>query len=186
MPVVLLRDLNHGLWSHLGVQGETYYFSCQRSTPTNIKQDAVMSFSQVISSGPNKAQDTPELLSSFGVYLKCPYKDIRPFHGFYQGGVGGGVLSYCNQRLRLFRRALWLNIPGLFLVVTICALDGMVIFATYADCDLREQRKITRGDQVEIGRDLVYGTFSLRLLPTKPKFQIRTMSLCVITTGSNG
>ena len=106
--------------------------------------------------------------------------------GSIREGWGGGVLSYCNQRFRLFRRALWLNIPGLFLVVTICALDGMVIFATYADCDLREQRKITRGDQVEIGRDLVYGTFSLRLLPTKPKFQIRTMSLCVITTGSNG
>ena len=51
----------------------------------------------------------------------------------------------------MFRRALWLNIPGLFLVVTICALDGMVIFATYADCDLKEQGKITRGDQVENG-----------------------------------
>ena len=27
----------------------------------------------------------------------------------------------------------------------------MVIFATYADCDLKEQGKITRGDQVENG-----------------------------------
>ena len=36
-------------------------------------------------------------------------------------------------------------------MVTICALDGMVIFATYADCDLKEQGKITRGDQVENG-----------------------------------
>lgn len=53
----------------------------------------------------------------------------------------------------MFDRALWLNIPGLFLVVTICALDGMVIFATYADCDLKVQGKITRGDQVENGDD---------------------------------
>jgi len=44
-----------------------------------------------------------------------------------------------------------LNFPGLFLVVTICVLDGMVIFATYADCDLKEQRKITTGDQVGNG-----------------------------------
>jgi len=67
---------------------------------------------------------------------------------------GWAVTQHFVQRylavktLRDARRALWLNIPGLFLVVTICVLDGMVIFATYADCDLREQRKITRGDQV--------------------------------------
>ena len=36
-------------------------------------------------------------------------------------------------------------------MVTICVLDGMVIFATYADCDLKEQRKITTGDQVGNG-----------------------------------
>jgi len=51
----------------------------------------------------------------------------------------------------MLRRALWLNLPGLFLVVAICVLDGMVIFATYADCDLKEQGKITRGDQVGSG-----------------------------------
>lgn len=55
----------------------------------------------------------------------------------------------------MFHRALWLNIPGLFLVVTICALDGMVIFATYADCDLKVQGKITRGDQVANGDESV-------------------------------
>lgn len=52
------------------------------------------------------------------------------------------------KTLREAKRALWLNVPGLILVVTICTLDGMVIFATYADCDLKEQGKITRGDQV--------------------------------------
>ena len=50
-----------------------------------------------------------------------------------------------------FHRALWFNIPALFLVITICTLDGMVIFATYADCDLKEQGEITTGDQVENG-----------------------------------
>ena len=41
-------------------------------------------------------------------------------------------------------------------MVTICMLDGMVIFATYADCDLKEQGKITRGDQVENGAKLLH------------------------------
>ncbi|RMX60095.1 hypothetical protein pdam_00004501 [Pocillopora damicornis] len=52
------------------------------------------------------------------------------------------------RTLKEAKRALWLNIPGLIIVVTICTLDGMVIFATYADCDLRETKKISRGDQV--------------------------------------
>ena len=56
----------------------------------------------------------------------------------------------------MLHRALWLNLPGLFLVVTICVLDGMVIFATYAHCDLREQRKITRGDQVGNGAKSIH------------------------------
>ena len=60
----------------------------------------------------------------------------------------------------MFLRALWLNIPGLFLVITICTLDGMVIFATYAGCDLKEQGKITRGDQVKYNGEFVY-RFSL-------------------------
>jgi len=65
-----------------------------------------------------------------------------------------GIAQYFVQRylavktLKDAKRALWLNIPCLFLVITVCALDGMVIFATYAGCDLREEGKITRGDQV--------------------------------------
>ena len=75
-------------------------------------------------------------------------------------------------------------------VVTICVLDGMVIFATYADCDLREQRKITRGDQVENGGDLVVWTFrtlsSLRFHSQHRLSSKWTMSLCVIPTRSRG
>lgn len=64
-----------------------------------------------------------------------------------------GVYNYsvfAASRVCFNYRALWLNIPGLFIVVTICTLDGMVIFATYADCDLKADKKITRGDQVKI------------------------------------
>ena len=50
---------------------------------------------------------------------------------------------YCT-----FLRALWLNIPGLIFIVTLCCLDGMVIFAVYADCDLKESKKVTSNDQV--------------------------------------
>ena len=108
-------------------------------------------------------------------------------HGSLHPGDGGGrcYFSNSNARLRLFRRALWLNIPGLFLVVTICVLDGMVIFATYADCDLREQRKITRGDQVENGGDLVWTFRALSSLRFHSQHRLSskwTMSLNVIPT----
>ena len=43
-------------------------------------------------------------------------------------------------------------------MITICALDGMVIFATYAGCDLKEQGKITRGDQVKRGGEFISET----------------------------
>ena len=45
-------------------------------------------------------------------------------------------------------RAVWINIPGLVFVVTLCTLDGLVIFAVYAGCDLGEQGIITSNDQV--------------------------------------
>ena len=45
-------------------------------------------------------------------------------------------------------RAVWLNVPGLIIIVTLCCLDGLVIFAVYSGCDLRVQGKITSNDQV--------------------------------------
>ena len=45
-------------------------------------------------------------------------------------------------------RAMWLNIPGLIFVVGLCCLDGLVIFAVYADCDLKKSKKVTSNDQV--------------------------------------
>lgn len=45
------------------------------------------------------------------------------------------------------RKAVWLNIPGLIIIVTLCCLDGLVIFAVYSGCDLRAAQKITSNDQ---------------------------------------
>jgi len=41
-----------------------------------------------------------------------------------------------------------LNIPGLIIIVTLCCLDGLVIFAVYSGCDLGAQKLITSNDQV--------------------------------------
>lgn len=43
---------------------------------------------------------------------------------------------------------MWLNVPGLIIIVTLCCLDGLVIFAVYSGCDLGVQKKITSNDQV--------------------------------------
>ena len=47
-----------------------------------------------------------------------------------------------------FNRAVWLNVPGLIIIVTLCCLDGLVIFAVYSGCDLRVRELITSNDQV--------------------------------------
>lgn len=49
---------------------------------------------------------------------------------------------------RLARRAVWLNIPFLVVVGLLCCLNGLVIYAVYADCDLRTDNKIISNDQV--------------------------------------
>ncbi|XP_031566421.1 sodium-dependent multivitamin transporter-like [Actinia tenebrosa] len=46
------------------------------------------------------------------------------------------------------RRVVWLNVPGLMVIVTLCCLDGLVIFAVYSGCDLSKDKKITSNDQV--------------------------------------
>lgn len=49
-----------------------------------------------------------------------------------------------------FLRAVWMNVPGLIVIVTLCCLDGLVIFAVYSGCDLIKSGKITSNDQVKI------------------------------------
>lgn len=51
------------------------------------------------------------------------------------------------KSFKLAKRAVWLNVPGLILIVTLCFFDGLVIFANYAFCDLRVEKKITSNDQ---------------------------------------
>ncbi|CAB4012240.1 sodium-coupled monocarboxylate transporter 1-like [Paramuricea clavata] len=53
-----------------------------------------------------------------------------------------------SKSVKSAQNALWLNIPGLIFVVMLCCLDGLVIFAVYADCDLRKSKKVTSNDQV--------------------------------------
>lgn len=61
--------------------------------------------------------------------------------------------NFCFSLLR----AVWLNVPGLILIVTLCFFDGLVIFANYAFCDLRVEKKITSNDQVNFScKNLLY------------------------------
>ncbi|XP_028404915.1 sodium-dependent multivitamin transporter-like [Dendronephthya gigantea] len=53
-----------------------------------------------------------------------------------------------SKDVKTAQRALWLNIPGLIFIITFCCLDGLVIFAVYADCDLKKAGHITNNDQV--------------------------------------
>lgn len=40
-----------------------------------------------------------------------------------------------------------MNVPGLIVIVTLCCLDGLVIFAVYSGCDLIKDKKISSNDQ---------------------------------------
>ena len=39
------------------------------------------------------------------------------------------------KNIRTAQNALLLNIPGIFLLITMCCLPGLIVFATYANCD---------------------------------------------------
>lgn len=51
------------------------------------------------------------------------------------------------RTLKDAKRAVWMNVPGLIVIVTLCCLDGLVIFAVYSGCDLIKDKKITSNDQ---------------------------------------
>ncbi len=44
--------------------------------------------------------------------------------------------------------ALYLNIVGLIVIVSLCVMDGLVIYGVYSGCDLLTDKKITSNDQV--------------------------------------
>ena len=54
---------------------------------------------------------------------------------------------YLDAHLYL-SRALYLNILGLIFIVSLCVLDGLVIYGVYHKCDLLTEKKITSNDQV--------------------------------------
>jgi len=43
---------------------------------------------------------------------------------------------------------MWLNVPGLMLLVTICCLAGMVVYAEYQHCDPLATDRVHATDQV--------------------------------------
>ena len=44
--------------------------------------------------------------------------------------------------------AMWINLPGLTALLTVCSLCGMVIYAQYKDCDPIKNDDITATDQL--------------------------------------
>lgn len=46
------------------------------------------------------------------------------------------------------RTAIWMNLPGLSLLMLICALAGLVMYARYHDCDPLLTKKVTAPDQL--------------------------------------
>ena len=77
----------------------------------------------------------------------------RPcMRGVCQGMFSQKISKIVNLNLQLrsnyFFRALWWNILGLIFIVTLCCLDGLVIFAVYSDCDLKKAGHVTNNDQV--------------------------------------
>lgn len=42
-----------------------------------------------------------------------------------------------------------MNIPGLMLIIGLCSLAGLVMYAVYEKCDLRKNGEINSNDQVD-------------------------------------
>jgi len=45
---------------------------------------------------------------------------------------------------------MWVNVPGLILLVTLCSLAGMVVYAEYRRCDPLATDRIHANDQVMV------------------------------------
>jgi Na+/proline symporter len=91
--------------------------------------------------------------------------DFRPnpflrqtFWSLYLGGAMQFVISYCFDQTMLQRFkaaktkrkaqiALLLNTPGCILMITLCVLCGMVVYAKFQSCDPLYTKKITNTNQ---------------------------------------
>lgn len=47
-----------------------------------------------------------------------------------------------------YTRALLLNIPGMFIIISLCSLTGLVLYAKYADCDPLSTKMVGNPNQV--------------------------------------
>lgn len=56
--------------------------------------------------------------------------------------------ALCTPTCRQGQIAMWINLPGLSLLLTICALCGMVVFQEYHDCDPVKIGRIQQIDQL--------------------------------------
>lgn len=56
--------------------------------------------------------------------------------------------ALCTPTCRQGQIAMWINLPGLTLLLTICGLCGMVIFKEYHDCDPIKKGRILERDQL--------------------------------------
>lgn len=88
--------------------------------------------------------------------------DLRERHTVYSLLLGGfphwlksnAVNQNMIQRylslptLRTARQALWVFILGVFLLLAICCYSGLLIYATYSDCDPLTTKLATRKDQL--------------------------------------
>jgi Na+/proline symporter len=82
----------------------------------------------------------------------------QTFWSLYFGGAMQFVISYCfdQQMLQRFKAtktkrkaqtALLLNTPGCILMITLCCMCGMVVYAKYQGCDPLFSNKITNSNQ---------------------------------------
>ncbi|XP_014675985.1 PREDICTED: sodium-coupled monocarboxylate transporter 1-like [Priapulus caudatus] len=65
-------------------------------------------------------------------------------------GVNQAQVQRCNTcpKLRSAQIAMWINLPGLTALATICSLAGLVIYAVYAQCDPLTTKTILAKDQL--------------------------------------
>lgn len=74
---------------------------------------------------------------------------------------GRTIIGYDGPEGLLCRyRALWVNLPGLTALLTVCGLCGLVVFSRYKDCDpLRwpvDKPYVSKRDQVRPDRELIF------------------------------
>lgn len=53
-----------------------------------------------------------------------------------------------SPSMKSAQMALWLNLPGLFISISICCFTGLILYANYADCDPKSAGAIKAPDQL--------------------------------------